>query len=236
MMKLSVNVDHIATIREARGGSEPDPIAAAVLAELAGCHGITIHLRSDRRHIKVRDLELLREIVKTRLNLEMGVTEEMIEIALRVRPDQVTLVPESPEELTTEGGLDLLKTEEAVRGAIPRLKEVGIEVSIFLEPDREQIEKAKAVGADIIEINTTAYTEAPSGTERELERIANGAKYASELGLRVHAGHGLNCVNIGPLEEIPEIEEVSIGHSIIAEAVLLGLPEAIQRMMKRLES
>ncbi len=235
-MKLSVNVDHIATIREARGGSQPDPIAGAVLAELTGCEGITIHLRSDRRHIKVRDLELLRKIVKTRLNLEMGLTEEMMEIALRVRPNQVTLVPESPEELTTEGGLDLLKTEGTVREAIPRLKGAGIEVSIFIEPERVQIEKAKDVGADIIEINTATYTEVASGDEKELERIRDGARFAKELGLRVHAGHGLNCINIQPLKEIPEIEEVSIGHSIVADAALLGLSQGIERMMKAIAS
>lgn len=234
-MKLSINVDHIATIREARGGVEPDPIAAAVIAEISGCDGITIHLRSDRRHIKERDLELLRKIVKTRLNLEMGTAEEMIEIAQRVRPDQVTLVPESPEELTTEGGLDLTKTAEAVQNAISRLKTSEIEVSIFLEPEPEQIEKAKEVGADIVEISTAKYTETETEVEKELERIRNGAMHAAKLGLRVHAGHGLNCLNIEALKEISEIEEVSIGHSIIANAALLGLGEAIKKMKERLE-
>jgi len=232
-MKLSINVDHIATIREARGGNEPDPVAAAAIAELSGCDGITIHLRSDRRHIKERDLELLRRTVKTRLNLEMGATEEMVEIARKVRPHQVTLVPESPDELTTEGGLDLIKTEEVVRRAVSALKSCEIEVSIFVEPEPEQIEKAKEVGADIIEINTGKYSEA--NTEKELARIKSGAAYARKLGLRVHAGHGLNCLNIEALKEIREIEEVSIGHSIVANAALLGLGEATKRMREELE-
>lgn len=234
-MRLSVNVDHIATIREARGNVEPDPIAAAVIAELSGCDGITIHLRSDRRHIKERDLELLRKIVKTRLNLEMGITEEMMEIATRIKPHQVTLVPESPEELTTEGGLDLSKTEEAVRKTISVLKQSEIEVSIFIEPEPEQIEKAKEVGADIIEINTAKYTETEGEKEKELERIRIGAMYARKLGLKVHAGHGLDYLNVEALKEIPEIEEVSIGHSIIANAALLGLGEAVGRMKKKLK-
>lgn len=234
-MRLSVNVDHIATIREARGNVEPDPIAAAVIAELSGCDGITIHLRSDRRHIKERDLELLRKIVKTRLNLEMGITEEMMEIATRIKPHQVTLVPESPEELTTEGGLDLSKTEEAVRKTISVLKQSEIEVSIFIEPEPEQIEKAKEVGADIIEINTAKYTETEGEIEKELERIRIGAMYARKLGLKVHAGHGLDYLNVEALKEIPEIEEVSIGHSIIANAALLGLGEAVGRMKKKLK-
>lgn len=236
-MRLSVNIDHIATIREARGGVEPDPIGAAVIAELSGCDGITIHLRSDRRHIKERDLELLRKIVKTRLNLEMGITEELLEIARRVKPDQVTLVPESPEELTTEGGLDLIKTEEVVRKAISLLKQAEIDVSIFVEPEPEQIEKAKGVGADIIEINTAKYTETEreDEKERELERIRNGASFARSLGLKVHAGHGLNYKNVELLKEISEIEEVSIGHSIVANAALLGLGEAVRRMKRLLE-
>ncbi len=233
-MRLSVNIDHIATIREARGGHEPEPVAAASIVELAGCHGITVHLRSDRRHIKDRDLELLRKCVKTRLNLEMGATEEMIEIARRIKPHQVTLVPESPEELTTEGGLDLVKTEETIRKAISRLKQAEIEVSIFVEPEPEQVQKAKDVGADIIEINTTMYTETEGEEERELERIRTGAKYARKLGLKVHAGHGLNYLNIQALKKIPEIEEVSIGHSIIADAALLGLPDAVNKMRERL--
>ncbi len=232
---MSINVDHIATIREARGSTEPDPIAAAAIAELSGCDGITIHLRSDRRHIKERDLELLRETVKTKLNLEMAATDEMIEIARRIRPHQVTLVPESPEELTTEGGLDLIKTEKSVRKAISKLKQVEIEVSIFLEPEHEQIEKAKDVGADTIEINTTKYTETEMEREKELERIRKGAKYARKLGLKVHAGHGLNYLNIEALKEVSEIEEVSIGHSIIASAVLLGLADAVKRMEEKLE-
>jgi len=234
-MRLSINVDHIATIREARGGSEPEPVAAAAIAELSGCAGITIHLRSDRRHIKERDLELLRKVVKTRLNLEMAATDEMVEIARRVKPDQVTLVPESPEELTTEGGLDLTKTEEAVRKAVSKLKEAEIEVSIFIEPDSTQIEQASAVGADTIEINTSSYTETETEQERELDRIAIGANYAAKRGLKVHAGHGLNYLNIEGLKKIPEIEEVSIGHAIVAHAALLGLPEAVRRMKRQIE-
>jgi pyridoxine 5-phosphate synthase len=234
-MRLSINVDHIATIREARGGSEPEPIAAAAIAELSGCEGITIHLRSDRRHINERDLELLRKTIKTRLNLEMAATDEMVAIARRVKPNQVTLVPESPEELTTEGGLDLIKTEAIVRQAISKLKEDDIEVSIFIEPDLTQIERASQVGADTIEINTAKYTETPAEHESELARIADGAKHARKLGLKVHAGHGLNYLNIEGLKKVPEIEEVSIGHSIIAQAALLGLGEAVARMRDKIE-
>ncbi|KPJ50529.1 pyridoxine 5'-phosphate synthase [candidate division TA06 bacterium DG_26] len=233
-MKLSVNVDHIASIREARRATEPDPVAAAVMAELSGCDGITIHLRSDRRHIKDRDLELLRKVVRTRLNLEMGITQEMMKMARKIRPDQVTLVPESPEEVTTEGGLDLTKTEAVVRKAISELKEAGIEISIFIEPELEQIEKAKAVGADIIEVNTAKYTEPSGDSVKELERIRKGANHARSLGLRVHAGHGLNYLNVQDLKEIEEIEEVSIGHSIIANAALLGIGEAVKRMKEKL--
>ncbi len=231
MKHLSVNLDHVATLREARKESFPDPVQAAVLCELGGADGITVHLRQDRRHIKERDLELLRATIKTELNLEMAATEEMLNIALKVRPDVVTLVPERPEELTTEGGLDVIKNFPVIQEAIGKLKSNGIITSIFIETDREQIKKAKEAGADKIEINTDAYSKEKE-REKILSRIRDVASYATSIGLRVHAGHGLNYTNISDICQITEITGFSIGFAIVARAVFVGLKEAVNEMKR----
>lgn len=234
MAKLGLNVDHIATIRQARGGREPDPVTAAALGELAGAEGITIHLREDRRHIQDRDLEILRKTVQTKLNLEMAATEEMVKIACQVRPDQCTLVPEKRQELTTEGGLDIIVNLQTVTDAVSRLKDAGITVSLFIDPDLQQIEAAKGCGADAIEIHTGCYAEAQVEKLRheQLERIVKGVESGNRLGLTVHAGHGLNYVNIIPLTPLTGIEEFNIGHSIIARASLVGLDRAVCEMVR----
>ena len=238
MAKLSINVDHVATIREARGGNEPDPIIAAGLAELAGCDGIIVHLREDRRHIKDRDVELLRKTVKTKFNLEMAATEEMIGIALRIKPDMCTLVPEKRQELTTEGGLDLIKNFSSINDALTRLRGGGILVSLFIDPDPEQINIAKKMGTDYVEIHTGIYSNAktPNETKQELKKIIEAVQLSSQLGLGVNAGHGLNYQNIKPLTKIKEIDEFSIGHSIIARAVLFGLERAVREMIDLINS
>jgi len=234
MKRLSVNVDHIATLREARKEPFPDPVQAALLCELGGADGITVHLRSDRRHIKERDLLLLRETIKTELNLEMALTEEMLKIALKVRPDIATLVPERPEELTTEGGLDVTKNFSLVKKRISQLKDKGVVISVFIEPSRNQIERAKEAGADKVELNTDAYARESRGKRglTQLARIKEMAHYSSEIGLLVHAGHGLNYWNITPLAKIPEIEGFSIGFAIVARAVFVGLKEAVSEMKR----
>ena len=233
-MKLGVNIDHVATVREARKAHEPDPVAAAVLAELGGADGITVHLRADRRHIKDRDLRLLRQVVKTKLNLEMAATEGMIKIALEVKPDQVTLVPEKPNEITTEGGLDVENNQEMVAQAVERLKGGGIKVSIFIDPDPVQVKAAKEAGADAIEIHTGLYAEAKGeDREKEYKKIVEAAQLAQNLGLVVHAGHGLDYRNVGPIASIPGVKELNIGHSIVARSVLVGMERAV-REMKRL--
>ncbi len=232
MKKLSVNLDHIATLREARKENFPDPVQAAILCEIGGADGITVHLRQDRRHIKERDLELLRKTIKTELNLEMAPTKEMVNIALTHKPDWVTLVPESPEEVTTQGGLDLLKTYPVVKEIINKLIDAEIKVSIFIEADKNQIEKAKELNACAIEINTDLYTKDIKNRERYLKEIKEASEYASSLSLKVHAGHGLNYHNIIPLLKIKEIEEFAIGFSIIARAVYVGLKEAVYEMKR----
>ena len=233
MADLCVNVDHVATIREARGGSEPDPVVAAGIVELAGADGVVVHLREDRRHIQDRDLRLIRQIVRTRLVLEMAPTGEMIEIARDVRPDVVTLVPERREEITTEGGLDVMANESVVRDAIRRLNDSGIPVTLFVDPERDQIEASKDVGAQNIEIHTGRYAEAKGADqrEREFEALVKACRLGADLGLGVHVGHGLNYHNVVPLTSIPEIEEYSIGHSIISKAVLVGLDRAVRDMV-----
>lgn len=233
MALLSVNVDHIATIREARGIDEPDPVLAAGIAELAGAEGIICHLRMDRRHIKDRDLSLLRKVVKTKLNLEMAPAKELVGIALDIRPDVVTLVPERREELTTEGGLDVAGNKEEYKKVTDKLKEAGISVSFFIDPDPDRIGESLNAGADIIEINTREYSEAREESDilRNLEKIKEAAKFASRLKLKVHAGHGLNYVNIKRFSSIPEIEEYSIGHSIIARTVMVGIDQAVREMV-----
>jgi pyridoxine 5-phosphate synthase len=230
--RLSVNIDHIATIRQARKGIEPDPVAAAVLAELAGAEGIIAHLREDRRHVQDRDLRLLREIVHTKLNLEMAATEEMQRIALEVKPEISTLVPEKREELTTEGGLEVASRLDAMKAYIGRLRQGGIAVSLFIDPDENQIAAAKKSGADWVEIHTGAYANASTEVERghEFEKIAGAVKLAGSLGLRVGAGHGLNYVNAGRIARIPGVEELNIGHSVISRAALVGIQRAVREM------
>jgi pyridoxine 5-phosphate synthase len=234
MAKLGLNVDHIATVRQARGGIEPDPVTAAALGELAGAEGITIHLREDRRHIQDRDLEILRRTVKTKLNLEMAATQEMVRIALKVKPEQVTLVPEKRQELTTEGGLDVVVHAKLITDAVKRLRDGGIVVSLFVDPNQEQVKAANKTGADCIEIHTGAYAEAVGwpAQERGLEAISTAIKLARKVGLTVNAGHGLNYVNIKPLAAIGGIEEYNIGHSIIARAMLVGLDRAVRDMVE----
>ncbi len=235
-MRLAVNIDHIATIREARKAREPEPVAAAILAELAGARGITVHLRGDRRHIKERDIELLRQVVSTKLNIEMAATVEMTVIAARVRPDQVTLVPEQPHELTTQGGLDVLANRTAVGDAVAALGRSGIRVSIFIDPDPAQVEASKALAADAIEINTGGYADA-SAAERpaRLAEVAEAASAAAALGLEVLAGHGLTYVNVHPIAALRDVEELNIGHSIVARAALVGLERAVREMVALLE-
>ncbi|MBI5118148.1 pyridoxine 5'-phosphate synthase [Candidatus Poribacteria bacterium] len=237
MIHLGVNIDHVATVRQARRDIEPDPVAAAVMCELAGAHGITIHLRSDRRHIQDRDLHLLRKVVKTKLNLEMAATDEMVEIALEVKPDQVTLVPEKREELTTEGGLDVVSHEKQVAAAVSRLKEGGIPVSLFVEADHEQIEMSKRVGGDAVELHTGSYANAKTDAAQsgELQRLIGSGRQAVAAGLRVHAGHGLTYRNIIPIKQIPKLHEVNIGHNIVARAVLVGLDRAVREMLELLK-
>jgi pyridoxine 5-phosphate synthase len=232
MARLGVNVDHVATIRQARGTTEPDPVTAAALAELAGAGGITVHLREDRRHIQDRDVELLRQTVQSRLNLEMAATEEMTGIALRIRPDAVTLVPERREELTTEGGLDVLRHEQTLQKTVDRLRQGGIFVSLFVDPELPQVEAARRLGADAIEIHTGKYceTRSESAAGAELAKIAAAIRAGQALGLTVHAGHGLNYRNVGSVVALGGIEEFNIGHSIISRAVLVGLERAVREM------
>jgi len=234
MARLAVNVDHVATVREARGINEPDPVLAAGIAELAGADGIICHLREDRRHIKDRDLALLRQTVKTKLNMEMAAVSEMLNIAASTKPDLVTLVPERREELTTEGGLDVRANPEHYKKAVDQLKQEGIQVSFFVDPDPTQIEAAHEAGADIVEIHTGHYSEAHSESEaRELfERIGVAVNKASALRLGISAGHGLNYVNIKRFKSLPLIEEYSIGHSIVARAVIVGFEKAVREMVE----
>lgn len=232
MPKLSVNIDHIATLRQARRGSDPDPLAAAVIAETAGADGIIAHLREDRRHIQDRDLRLLREIVHTKLNLEMAATEEMQSIALEVKPDLVTLVPEKREELTTEGGLEVASRVDLLKSFAYGLQQEGITVSLFIDPDEKQIVAAMKTNAEWVELHTGAYANAKNEESRkhELHKIIDAAKRAASLGLRVGAGHGLNYVNVLQVARVPEVEELNIGHSIISRAALVGLERAVREM------
>ncbi len=238
MPKLSVNVDHVATLRQARKGKNPDPVAASFIAEMAGADGIIVHLREDRRHIQDRDLELLRQTVKTKLNLEMANTEEIIQIALRVKPDMVTFVPERRQELTTEGGLDVRGNPKLLKRNIPRLRKAGILSSLFIDADPAQINASKEVGADFVEIHTGKYSDALDEVSRnkEFRRIAGAILQAHQLGLRVNIGHGLDYQNVSSFTRIPEIEEYSIGHSIIARAVLVGLDRAVREMKELIQA
>lgn len=234
MPVLHVNIDHVATIREARKITEPDPIYAAVICELNGAAGITVHLREDRRHIQERDLKILRMTVKTTLNLEMAATDEMVDIAIKYGPDMVTLVPEKREEVTTEGGLDVITQFQKIKDAAIRLYEEGIPVSLFVNPEKEIIDKSKETGAEYIEIHTGQYCNAKSKALRKAEwtKINSAAAYAQEIGLKVNAGHGLNYRNVIPIAAIKGIKELNIGHSIISNAIFEGLPISIQKMAK----
>jgi pyridoxine 5-phosphate synthase len=230
-MRLSVNIDHVATVRQARLAREPEPVAAALLCELAGAHGITVHLRGDRRHISDRDVQLLRQVVSTKLNVEMAASAEMTAIAARIKPDVVTLVPEREGELTTEGGLDVVRSRAAVERAVHNLRVAGVRVSVFINPDERQMTATRACGADAAEINTGPYTAAPvASRESELARVVAAARAGSDQGLEVLGGHGLTYVNVGPIVAIPEIVELNIGHSIVARAVLVGLERAVREM------
>ena len=233
MSKLGVNIDHIATLRQARRGKEPDPILAAMLCELSGVDSIVVHLRKDRRHINDRDLEILRQIVKTRLNLEMSINKEIVGIACSVGPDQSTLVPEKREELTTEGGLDIVSNKNKIKEVIKRLKAKGISVSLFIDPEKKQIDSAKEVEADFIELHTGRYAESKNEQDasRQLNAIIDSTNYAIKLGLRVNAGHGLNYQNVKPVARISGIEELNIGHSIISRAAFVGLQQAVREML-----
>ncbi|MCA2015980.1 pyridoxine 5'-phosphate synthase [Vibrio tritonius] len=229
---LGVNIDHIATLRNARGTKYPDPVHAAEIAERAGADGITIHLREDRRHINDRDVRILRETLQTRMNLEMAVTDEMVEIALQTKPEYVCLVPEKREELTTEGGLDVLGQLDKVKAATEKLTSAGIRVSLFIDADREQIDAAKACGAPFIELHTGHYSDAETESEQqaELKKISAAASYAADLGITVNAGHGLTYHNVAAIAALPEIYELNIGHSIMGRAVFDGLAKAVADM------
>ncbi len=229
---LGVNIDHIATLRNARGTQYPDPVQAAFIAEQAGADGITVHLREDRRHITDRDVRLLRQTIQTRMNLEMAVTDEMLDIAVKLKPHFCCLVPEKREEVTTEGGLDVAGQLDKMSVAVERLAQAGILVSLFIDPDHRQIDAAVAVGAPYIEIHTGAYAEAQGelAVQAELRRIAVAAAYAAEKGLKVNAGHGLTYHNVQPIAALPEMHELNIGHAIIGQAVMSGLPAAVADM------
>jgi pyridoxine 5-phosphate synthase len=233
-MRLAVNIDHIATIREARKSDEPDPIAAAVICELAGAQGITVHLRSDRRHIQDRDVWKLREVIKTRLNLEMANSPEIVNIALKLKPVIVCLVPERRQEVTTEGGLDVAANVADLTETRKRMNDAGIEVSLFISPDLNQIEAAARTGAQFIELHTGTFAESfeePSKRELEVKRLIIGAERARTLGLKVNAGHGLNYENLLTLHRVPHLVELNIGHSIVSRAVFVGLSAAVKELL-----
>ncbi|OIO81921.1 MAG: pyridoxine 5'-phosphate synthase [Gallionellaceae bacterium CG1_02_56_997] len=232
MKKLGLNIDHVATLRQARGARYPNVLRAALICEEAGADAITLHLREDRRHIQDRDVEVLRDMLQTRMNLECAVTEEMIANALRIKPHDLCLVPERREELTTEGGLDVLRYFEVVKSACERCRDAGIRVSLFIDPDNKQIEAAVRAGAPLIELHTGKYADADSvpAHDFELERIRTAAEYAHALGLQVNAGHGLHYHNVQDIVTIPQIVELNIGHAIIAESLFIGLEAAVRKM------
>jgi pyridoxine 5-phosphate synthase len=234
MARLDVNIDHVATMRQARRASSPDPVHAALHAELGGANGITVHLRGDRRHIQDRDVEILRKVVQSRFNVEMAAVQEMVRIALTVKPDQVILVPERRDEITTEGGLDVILNSVQLKPIIRTLIGGGIGVSLFVDPDLEQVKEAHRVGAMSVEINTASYADANNArtTEDVLHRITDAARLARKLGLAVHAGHGLDYLNVGPIASLPEIEELNIGYSVIARAVFTGMERAVREMLE----
>lgn len=228
-----MNIDHVATLRQARGGHEPEPVAAALLAQSAGAHGITVHLRSDRRHIQDRDLRVLKEVLAIPLNVECAATPETLEAVVPFRPSWMTLVPESREELTTQGGLDAIFLQGMLRPVMRELRSAGIHVSLFVDPVLDQVKMAAKLEADAVELNTGVYSDLPMDSDPTLElgRIRDAARLGSRLGLRILAGHGLNLQNVGPIAAIPEIEELNIGHSLIGRAVLVGLERAVEEML-----
>jgi len=237
MAILCVNIDHIATLRQARKITEPEPVAGAVICELAGAKGITIHVREDRRHINERDLEIIRKVVKTKLNLEMAAVDEMVQIALKHKPDMATLVPEKREEVTTEGGLDVIANMEKIKKAVNELQGGGIAVSLFIAPEKKQIDASKETGAVFIELHTGNYSNAKTEEElkKALSRLETMASYAKNKGLRVNAGHGLNYRNVKAVAAIPEVEDLNIGHSIITHSIFVGLERAVKEMNELIE-
>ncbi len=232
MIRLGVNIDHVASVRQARRAAEPDPVHAAVLAELGGADRITVHLRGDRRHIQDRDVEVLRKVVRTSLNLRMAATQEMLRVALTLKPDQVTLMPERQEEVTTEGGLDAVLNGAQLRSSVKTLQEAGIQVSLFIEAELEQVKEAHKLGARAVEINTAAWADAADDRAREgpLRKITDAARLGRKLGLHIHAGHGLTYLNVAPIAALTEVSELHIGHSIVARALLVGMERAVRDM------
>lgn len=237
MAHLCVNIDHIATLRQARGGIDPDPVKAVKLVEKAGAIGVTVHLREDRRHIQDKDVFLIKKIIKTKLNLEMSINQEIVDIAFQVIPNEATIVPEKRKELTTEGGLDIKSNFKKLKNVITKLKQKKIIVSLFINPDIKQIKLAKEVGADYIEIHTGRYADAKTinRRENELQKIKRAAYFAHKIGLKINAGHGLNYQNVKPISKISIIDDLNIGHSIISRAVIVGLDKAIKDMIKLIQ-
>jgi pyridoxine 5-phosphate synthase len=233
--RLYINIDHVATLRQARRTDEPDPVAAALLCEDAGADGITAHLREDRRHIQDEDVNRLSRVIRTVFNLEMALTEEMLDIAERLRPYQITLVPERREEVTTEGGLDVSRDPVRLASGIERLKRSGLHISLFIDPASEMVERSRDLGADAIELHTGAYANA-GGSPESLAALRDAAALGARIGLAVHAGHGLTVRNVGPVAEIPAIEELNIGHSIISRAVFVGLAESVREMRAAMDA
>jgi pyridoxine 5-phosphate synthase len=238
MIRLNVNIDHVATVRQARRSTEPDPVQAAVLAELGGADGIAVHLRGDRRHVQDRDVEVLRKIVRTRLHLRMAPTQEMVRVALTLTPDQVTLVPERTEEVTTEGGIDAVLNSVQLRSSVKTLVEAGIAVSLFVDPELEQVKEVHKLGAGVVEINTAAWADAATERAREgaLRELGDAARLGRKLGLGVHAAHGLTYLNAPSIAGLSEIAEVCIGHSIVSRALLLGMERAVRDMAELLRA
>jgi len=233
--RLYINIDHVATLRQARRGAEPDPVAAAALCENAGADGITAHLREDRRHIQDDDIERLKKSVRTYFNLEMACVAEMLELARRLKPQQVTLVPERREEITTEGGLDILSEPARIANAIDALADAGIRVSLFIDPTRAAVEQSKKLGVPAIELHTGTYSH-EQGSEKAFDALRDAARRGADLGIAVHAGHGLTVGNVGRVAAIPEIEELNIGHSIISRAVFIGLDRAVKEMLEAMHA
>jgi pyridoxine 5-phosphate synthase len=233
--RLYINIDHVATLRQARRGLEPDPVEAAVACEAAGADGITAHLREDRRHMQDADIERLKRSVSTYFNLEMACVAEMLELARRLKPQQVTLVPERREEITTEGGLDIISDPDRIRNAIEALSDAGIRVSLFIDPTRSAVEQSKKLGVPAVELHTGSYSHRPDSKDT-LDALRDSARRGADLGLAVHAGHGLTVRNVGPVAAIPEIEELNIGHSIVSRAVFVGLDRAVKEMLEAMRT